>query len=323
MVIEEEELKSNNHQQQQQQLSSNGRSNNYPSNNDGDSKQLQLRQFHERNQQFLSKLSQAESQESQYQEEAQQSQYERSQTETQQSQYQQSQVESQQSQYQQQSQVETERHQAEAQQYHQEIYSLQEEVRALRHELCITQDTHQMNKDQSRAEITMLHTELERQNSRHELIVASLRNRLVESEMARMKMQDQLSHRMEEDATREDELKSRWKSMTTRVLEDKKWVDEQMNYWKESMEEHRKRLSGAKVRGGLDATLGNGSSPPSGSDGKSSTSKTLSKSSGSIDGEEMKNRRMSQRRLWGAYEEGEEEEEDEEEVRMFGKSRGN
>eukprot|EP00579_Thalassiosira_antarctica_P004326 CAMPEP_0201894628 /NCGR_PEP_ID=MMETSP0902-20130614/41096_1 /ASSEMBLY_ACC=CAM_ASM_000551 /TAXON_ID=420261 /ORGANISM="Thalassiosira antarctica, Strain CCMP982" /LENGTH=263 /DNA_ID=CAMNT_0048426721 /DNA_START=34 /DNA_END=822 /DNA_ORIENTATION=+ len=181
--------------------------NNAASSDDEESKQRTLQQFHERNQQFLQS--------------------------TQNGQYQQ-----------QQSQEEEDNHLVEMEQLHQEIYHLQEQVGQLSNGLRITQDTHQLSKDQSRAELTMLHTELDRQNSRHEQIVASLRNRLVESEMARMKMQEQLSSRMEEDAQRDEELKARWKEMTTRVLEDKKWVDEQMNYWKESMEEHRRRLSG-------------------------------------------------------------------------------
>lgn len=239
-----------------------------------DAKQRQLQQFHERNQQFL---------------------------------------QSTQSQYQQQSQADEE-HRAEKQELHNEIDQLQEQVVQLTHELSITRDSLQLHKDQSRAELEMLHTELDRQNSRHEQIVGSLRSRLVESEMARMKMQDQLSARIEEDVHREEELKSRWKAMTERVLEDKKWVDEQMDYWKESMEEHKKRLSGAKVRGALDAALGSSSTSTAMGGKKGLKSSQTSSDSGE------RNRRVSQRRLWGASEEGDDDEDDEEANRLFGKS---
>lgn len=251
-------------------------------------KQQQLRQFHERNQQFL----QAQAQQQQHQLAIEQ-------------QHQQHQL-----------MIEQE---AEMQKLNEQVYLLQEHVRQLSHELRITQDAHQLNKDQSRAEIEMLHTELERQNSRHEQIVSSLRNRLVESEMARMKMQDQLSSRMEEDAQRDEELRGRWKEMTTRVLEDKKWVDEQMDYWKESMEEHRKRLSGAKVRGRLDAALGGGEEGGGASAAKGRSPPGSPRSDAAL-------RRSQQRRLWGASDPGDEsdsESSSEEGHRIFGNnSRG-
>ena len=198
-------------------------------------------------------------------------------------------------------------HRAETEELHQTIYQLQEQNQQLTHELRITQDSHQINKDQSRAEIEMLHTELDRQNSRHEQIVASLRDRLVESEMARMKMQEQLSNRMDGDAQREEELKTRWEAMAVRVLEDKQWVDEQMTYWKESMEEHRKRLDESKVRGRLDAEL------------DKNIGRKQNSSSHSL-GSDLSGRRINQRRLWGADVEGDDSEEDEEEARLFGKS---
>ncbi|KAL7530601.1 hypothetical protein ACHAWF_003445 [Thalassiosira exigua] len=265
-------------------------------------KQRQLQKFHEKNQQFLQS--------------AQNQQF----------------VQLTQSEYQIQSQSQSQKsdtkyvptsapnqvngHEVEA--LHQEVYTLQEQVHQLTHELRITQDANQLNKDQSSVEISMLQTELDRQNSRHEQIVASLRNRLVESEMARMKMQDQLSARMEEDAQREEDVKSRWKAMTARVLEDKKWVDEQMNYWKESMEEHRKRLTGAKVQGRLDGGLGE-----SAGEGNSGSHRGKNGSSSIKSHESEKSatdRRIAQRKLWGAQEEGESSSEDEEEIRMFGRN---
>lgn len=180
------------------------------------------------------------------------------------------------------------------------IYSLQEQIRSLSHELRMTQDAHQLYKDESLSKIEMLQSELERQNSRHEQIAASLRHRLVESETARMKMQDQLAKRMEEEQQRDEDLKTRWKEMTSCVLEDKKWVDEQMNYWKESMDEHKRRLGDAKVRGILDAGI------PTKDGGRTS----MNNNGGG---------RLSQRKMWG---EGyDEDSEDEEIERMFGRNK--
>ena len=277
-------------------------------------KKRQLQQFHERNQEFLRQTQQQEyhqQQEREYQQQ-QQMQFQQQQSQLQ------GQFNAMELEFKQQAQDLQENHRVETEELHTEVYTLQEQVRQLSHELRITQDTHALNRDQSHAEIEMLQTELDRQNSRHEQIVSSLRNRLVESEMARMKMQDQLSSRMEEDTQREEELKSRWTAMSNRVVEDKKWVDEQMAYWKESMDEHRRRLSGAKVRGGLDASLGGGGDGGNNRN-RSSKSRNLRASDGSNDSEETKNRRLSQRRLWGAHVEGHEEEEDEEEARLFGK----
>lgn len=52
------------------------------------------------------------------------------------------------------------------------IFTLQEQVRALSHELRITQDANELNKTQSRAEIDMLQSEINQQQSRHEKITA-------------------------------------------------------------------------------------------------------------------------------------------------------
>ena len=185
------------------------------------------------------------------------------------------------------------------------VYTLQEQVRSLSHELRITQDAHQLNNDQSRAEIELLRTELEHQNIRHEKITSSLRNRLVESETARMKMQDQLSKRVEDDTQREEELKARWKEMIDCVLEDKKWVDEQLTQWKDSQEEHKRRLSEARVRGTLDASVEGGKS----SNGRIDTGG---------DGDNNQSGRKSQRRAWG-NDNDDSESSDEEMSRMFGK----
>jgi len=191
------------------------------------------------------------------------------------------------------------------------IFTLQEQVRALSHELRITQDANELNKTQSRAEIDMLQSEINQQQSRHEKITASLRNRLVESETARMKMQDQLSKRMEEDKLRDEDLKARWKEMTACVLEDKEWMSQQMSYWKESMEEHKKRMAQAKDMGILEAGI----------DTNNGGENNKRRGSGTIESE-TNNRRLSQRKLWGDTEKDYETDSDDEEIeRMFGKSK--
>ena len=191
------------------------------------------------------------------------------------------------------------------------IFTLQEQVRALSHELRITQDANELNKTQSRAEIDMLQSEINQQQVRHEKITASLRNRLVESETARMKMQDQLSKRMEEDTLRDEDLKARWKEMTACVLEDKEWMSQQMSYWKESMEEHKKRMAQAKDMGILQAGI----------DTNNGGENNKRRGSGTIESE-TNNRRLSQRKLWGdTGEEYETDSDDEEIERMFGKSK--
>lgn len=139
---------------------------------------------------------------------------------------------------------------------HKKIDALEEQVQHLSHELRVTQDAHQVQRDQSLSEMELLCSELDRQKSRHDQIVESFRKRLIESETARIKMQDQLSAYMEKDIQREKDFKDTWKQATTRVKDDTKWVDEQMDIWKDSMEEHQKRLAEAKLRGRIDAELG-------------------------------------------------------------------
>jgi len=118
------------------------------------------------------------------------------------------------------------------------IQNLLKKIRQLTHELTTTQKSHQLTSDQYRAEISSLHSTIEHQARRHEQIVSALRGRLVESEMARNKMQDALSQKMEQELNRQEEEKKRWNEMIGKVNEDKVWVDEQMKFWKESMEEY-------------------------------------------------------------------------------------
>lgn len=75
--------------------------------------------------------------------------------------------------------------------------------------------------------------------------------------MARNKMQDALSQKMEQELNRQEEEKKRWNEMIGKVNEDKVWVDEQMKFWKESMEEYWRGgiVNNVKVRGQLDAEL--------------------------------------------------------------------
>lgn len=113
-----------------------------------------------------------------------------------------------------------------------DIATLQEKVNQLLHELIITRNAHQLTKDQSNAEIHMLRTELDVQNSRHEQVVSNLRKRLVESEVARTKMQDQLSTLLAEDVQRTDGLKIRFDELSTRILDTEKWAVEELNQWK-------------------------------------------------------------------------------------------
>lgn len=113
-----------------------------------------------------------------------------------------------------------------------DISTLKQKVNQLYHELSITRDAHQLSTDQSNAEIHMLRNELNLQKSCHEQIVSKLRNKLVESEMARTKLQDQLSTLMEEDVHRAEVLKIRFDEMSTRILDNQKWADEELKYWK-------------------------------------------------------------------------------------------
>jgi hypothetical protein len=147
-----------------------------------------------------------------------------------------------------------------------------------------------------------------------------------------MKMQDQLSSHVDEDSQREEDLKDRWNQMTTCVLEESKWVDEQMDHWKESMEELRKRLGAAKLSGRMDAELGGrdrSTSPRSitGGDGTKAARNKINQSSSS-------DQRRRRRRRWGRSGDGSDDDDDddsdesddsddsddtdEEEMRMYG-----
>ena len=288
------------------------------SNTEADLKQQRLQHFHDLNQQFLL----ATQQQGRQQQQIQQKQIQHPQI--QQNQCKQQHQQSQEKQF---------NHDEETQHLNQKIDALKDLVQHLSQELRMTQDAHQLNKDQSRSEIELLRSELDRQKSRHDQIVASFRKRLVESETARMKMQDQLSSHMEKDMQREEDLKDRWKQMTTRVLEDKNWVDEQMDYWKESMEEHRKRLGEAKLRGRMDAELegkGRSTSPePDNGGGKKKTArgnihKNINSNANNASENEVSSQRR--RRLWGGSGGGtidessddDDDDTDEEELRMFG-----
>lgn len=128
------------------------------------------------------------------------------------------------------------------------IVELQRQVRQLTHELQTTRDTYQLSSDKARAEIAMLQEQIETQNSRHESITSSLRDRLVESELARIKMQNQLVASMEKKATGKEKIKGTWIQISSRIVEENKWVEEQINHWKESMEDRRRIVQGAKMR---------------------------------------------------------------------------
>lgn len=275
---------------------------------DPELKQQRLQHFHNLNQQFLLATQHEGRQQQQIQQKQSKLQHE-------------------------QSQEEQCNHDEEKKHLHQKIDALKELVQQLSQELRTTQDAHQLNKDQSRSEIELLRSELDRHSSRHDQIVASFRKRLVESETARMKMQDQLSSHMEKDVQREEDLKDRWKHMTTRVLDDTKWVDEQMDYWKESMEEHRKRLGQAKLRGKMDAELeGKGRSTSPGPDNGGGTQTVArgnshessnSNSKSASDNEILSQRRI---RMWGESGGGggdgsiddDDDDIDEEEMRLYG-----
>jgi hypothetical protein len=140
-----------------------------------------------------------------------------------------------------------------------QITFLVEKVQQLSNELQTTRQSHQLASDQSRAEIAMLQSELKNQRIRHEEIVSTLRKRLVESEMTRSKMQEQMMQIVEVQNKKETAVNSRWNEMILKVNEDAKWVDEQMACWKESLEEHEKRMEGAKARGEMNAELPMGS----------------------------------------------------------------
>lgn len=136
-----------------------------------------------------------------------------------------------------------------------QVKFLCEKVQQLSNELQTTRQSHQLSSEQTRAQVNMLESELKNQRIRHEEVVSSLRERLVESELARNKIQDQMMQMAEEENKKELVMASRWNEMITKVNEDAKWVDEQMACWKESLKEHEKRMGAATVRGELKAEL--------------------------------------------------------------------
>lgn len=136
-----------------------------------------------------------------------------------------------------------------------QISFLLEKVQQLSNELQTTRQSHQLSSDQSRAEIKMLRSELKNQRIRHEEIVSSLRARLVESEIARNKIQEQMMSIVEEESKKERAANAKWNEITMKVNEDSRWVDEQISCWKDSLEEYERRLGAAKIRGTLNAEL--------------------------------------------------------------------
>ena len=174
-----------------------------------------------------------------------------------------------------------------------QILELKLQVRQLTNEVETTRDAYQVSSDKSRAEIAMLQTQIEHQNSRHEAITSSLRDRLVESEMARLKMQDQLVASIDSKMKSDEEMKTRWNQMCLRVGEETKWVDEQIDHWKQSMQDRRRRLHDAKLSGA------------NGGDGGVVDGQDVNDAIGSGTGEveigrrTVHQRRSVQRRLWG------------------------
>lgn len=77
--------------------------------------------------------------------------------------------------------------------------------------------------------------------------------------MARNKMQEQMMRIVEEENKKEHAVNARWNEMVLKVNEDAKWVDEQMTCWKESLDEHEKRIGCAKVQGEINAGMPMGS----------------------------------------------------------------
>ena len=174
-----------------------------------------------------------------------------------------------------------------------QILELKLQVRQLTNEVETTRDAYQVSSDKSRAEIAMLQTQIEHQNSRHEAITSSLRERLVESEMARLKMQEQLVASIDSKMKSDEEMKTRWNQMCLRVGEETKWVDEQIDHWKQSMQDRRRRLHDAKLSGA------------NGGDGGVVDGKDVNDDIGGGSGEveigrrTVHQRRSVQRRLWG------------------------
>lgn len=182
-----------------------------------------------------------------------------------------------------------------------QILELQLTVRQLTNELETTREAYQLSSDKSRAEVALLQSQLEDENSRHEKITTSLRNRLVESELARIKMQEQLELSYDTRTKDEEKMKNSWMEMTSRVVEEKKWVDEQLDHWRESMEGRRSRLHDAKMRGAIEGAT---------HDADNSTEKELVVES---EGKRTVARRRSiQRQLWGKGDRNDSKDDDDE-----------
>ena len=169
-----------------------------------------------------------------------------------------------------------------------QILELKLQVRQLTNEVETTRDAYQVSSDKSRAEIAMLQTQIEHQNSRHEAITSSLRERLVESEMARLKMQEQLVASIDSKMKDDEEMKTRWNQMCLRVGEETKWVDEQIDHWKHSMQDRRRRLHDAKLSGANGGDGGVINDAIGGGSGEVEIGKRT-----------VHQRRSVQRRLWG------------------------
>ena len=195
-----------------------------------------------------------------------------------------------------------------------QILELQLQVRQLTHELETAQEAHQLLSEKSRAEVALLHTQIQNEKSRHEKITASLRNKLVESELERVKMQDQLRVSAETKIKDDNDVKLRCMEMASRIDDEKKWVDEQMDHWRESMEGRQTRFHDAKIRGTIDAGLVDNDRTE-----KEVNVKDLDTTSAS-------GRRSRQRQLWGqevdytdSKEEDDDDDDDTECERIFGK----
>lgn len=199
-----------------------------------------------------------------------------------------------------------------------QILELKLQVRQLTNEVETTRDAYQVSSDKSRAEIAMLQAQIEHQNSRHDAITSSLRERLVESEMARLKMQDQLVASIDSKMKDDEEMKTRWNQMCLRVGEETKWVDEQIDHWKQSTQDRRRRLHDAKLSGanGVDGGAVDGSeiNDAIGGSGEVEIGKRT-----------VHQRRSVQRRLWGkddyySSNDAKDDHDDDSEVeRIFGK----
>ena len=88
--------------------------------------------------------------------------------------------------------------------------------------------------------------------------------------------------------------------MSSRVAEEKKWVDEQIDHWKESMQDRRRRLHDAKMSG----ANGNGGGGEVVTDIVDGADNDAYEGSGEMGGggggrRTVHQRRSVQRRLWG------------------------